>query len=197
MATRANNGGSGLNSWRSRRQTNGVEQRRQNDAAQWKTMLEMINKTTPDTMLGFGLGKLLRGSFDHWKNAREEKKAQQAWDNYAHSQELMGYSQPVQGLLGNGPGAQYDVARDFQALNPANPIGLMAMRGEQTVKQPNGEEVTTKVAGGYPFNASDYDIAAQAKAMGNNSVNNIAQNALGGQQGDYNLVDWYKQKYGY
>ena len=188
MATNVSNGGNGLNSWRSRRQSNGMEQRRQNDAAQWKTMLEMINKTTPDTMVGFGLGKLLRGSYDHWRDAREAKKAQQEMEKVA---------QPVQGLMGDGPTTQYDVASGFQMANPTNPIGLMAMRGEQTVKQPSGEEVTTKVSGGYPFNASDYDIAAQAKAMGNTSVNDVVQNALGGQQGNYNLMDWYKKNYGY
>ena len=57
--------------WRASYQTDGgndlLRQRRAQDQKMMADMLKMINAATPQTMLGYGLGKLLRGAWDHRK----------------------------------------------------------------------------------------------------------------------------------
>lgn len=55
---------------------NSVADRRQQDAQKFNQMVQMLslaNRADGQTMLGFALGKLLRGSFDHFKRARDEE----------------------------------------------------------------------------------------------------------------------------
>ena len=55
---------------------NATADRRQQDAQKFNQMVQMLamaNRADGQTMLGFALGKLLRGSFDHFKNARDEE----------------------------------------------------------------------------------------------------------------------------
>ena len=57
-------------------QNNAIADRRQQDAQKFNQMVQMLamaNRADGQTMLGFALGKLLRGSFDHFKNARDEE----------------------------------------------------------------------------------------------------------------------------
>ncbi len=56
---------------------NAMSQRRKQDADVWKTMLAQINNTRPDTMLGYGLGKLLRGAYDHRTRRAAQKSAEE------------------------------------------------------------------------------------------------------------------------
>jgi|GEM_PF-5026519 len=55
-------------------QDNSVADRRQQDAQKFNQMVQMLslaNRADGQTMLGFALGKLLRGSFEHFKKARD------------------------------------------------------------------------------------------------------------------------------
>ena len=55
---------------------NSVADRRQQDAQKFNQMvqtLSLANRADGQAMLGFALGKLLRGSFDHFKRARDEE----------------------------------------------------------------------------------------------------------------------------
>lgn len=50
-----------------------LERRRAENFRNMVQMLGLARATDGQTMLGFALGKLLRGSFDHFKNARDEE----------------------------------------------------------------------------------------------------------------------------
>lgn len=56
---------------------NAMAQRKKQDAEVWKTMLAQINNTRPDTMFGYGLGKLLRGAWDHKQRRAAQKAAEE------------------------------------------------------------------------------------------------------------------------
>lgn len=56
---------------------NATEERRQKDASNFQKMVQMLGmarQTDGQTMLGFALGKLLRGAYDHYKDARDDTK---------------------------------------------------------------------------------------------------------------------------
>ena len=59
---------------------NGTEQRRSGDQNKWNEMLSMLamaNRTTPQTLLGFGLGRLLRNYYRSEYDKRERLKGEQ------------------------------------------------------------------------------------------------------------------------
>lgn len=61
-----------------RNMANKMQNRQQTDAQRWATMLGMINRTSPQTLLGYGLGKLLRSQFDKYSDGLFRKKTDEA-----------------------------------------------------------------------------------------------------------------------
>ena len=61
-----------------RNMANKMQNRQQTDAQRWATMLGMINRTSPQTLLGYGLGKLLRSQFDKYSDGWFKKKTDAA-----------------------------------------------------------------------------------------------------------------------
>lgn len=60
--------------------SNGMAERKASDASEWERLLKFASSNAANmdtgTMLGYGLGRLLRGAWDHRKEAKEaEKKA--------------------------------------------------------------------------------------------------------------------------
>lgn len=72
---------------------NNMDARKQQDAATWQKMIQMLNAartTDPSTMVGFALGKLLRGTYDHMMDARDTKKEGEADASLGGSQTIGG-----------------------------------------------------------------------------------------------------------
>lgn len=64
----------GKNRWDTAADNADAMQRRwQADANRWKTMLSTINQTQPETLLGYGLGQLLRGAYEHRRTKAKER----------------------------------------------------------------------------------------------------------------------------
>lgn len=168
---------------------NAMAQRRAQDAATWKTMLTQINSTRPETMLGFGLGKLLRGAWDHSKRRAAQKDA----ENRNHREDVgrraaanTGIA-PVRGMLGNG----FDIATGFQAATGGNnPIAWASLKTKQEQQQPDGKTTTTTTTQEYPaFNPSDYPIGATSQPQVQNTMS-LPEMAAQAQQA-MNLKDWW------
>ena len=79
-------------------QQNAILQKKRDNKNKWDEMLAMLqfaHKGDPQTMLGFGLGRLLRDGFNTWMNnykARGEAKRSKAWDEYSKLANLGAYS---------------------------------------------------------------------------------------------------------
>ena len=154
---------------------NAMAQRRAQDAATWKTMLTQINNTRPDTMLGYGLGKLLRGAWDHRQRRAFEEKAKQEEANRQHRNQVSSRAAanaglaPVKGMLGDG----FNLARQFQIdTGGNNPIAWASLKTKQEQQQPDGKTTTTTTTQEYPaFNLSDYPIGAAYQAPAQNQLN--------------------------
>ena len=79
-------------------QQNALAQRARADKNKWEEMLAMLNfaqKGDPQTMLGFGLGRLLRDGFNTWmKNYKDRgaAKERKAYGDYENLVKLGGYN---------------------------------------------------------------------------------------------------------
>lgn len=79
-------------------QQNAMAQRQRADKNKWEELLAMLNfahKGDPQTMLGFGLGRLLRDGFNTWmKNYRDrgDAKDRKAYEDYTNLTALGGYN---------------------------------------------------------------------------------------------------------
>ena len=174
--------------------TDALARRRAQDANTWKTLLAQINNTKPETMLGFGLGKLLRGAWVH----RQEKSGTQNLDNtggdnngqnptvdatpsQATNQADTSYTRiaPVKGVLGNG----VEMSRDVQVANNWNtPIALESFKIKQEQQQPDGKTVTTTASNEYPFDMATVQNRLSLPEM-------VAQ-----AQQSMDLYDWWKNQ---
>lgn len=150
---------------------NTMAQRRAQDAATWASMLKQINQTTPQTMLGYALGKLLRGAWDHSKRraAQKEEEARRQRDQLGRQMAANAGIAPVKGVLGDG----FKVGRDFQILTGGNnPIAWASLKTKQEQQQPDGKTTTTTTTQEYPaFNPNDYPIGAAYQAPAQNQLN--------------------------
>jgi hypothetical protein len=165
-----------------------LRQRRAQDQKMWSDMLTMINKATPQTMLGFGLGKLLRGAWDHYRNRQTEKadldgKTIEARPNnsaytiagldprtatFDTANSYYGIA-PQKGLLGK----EFNVKRDFMESNPGNIISWGQNQTKQEVTQPNGKtETVTTTSPSYTIGGS-VPFAQQVQQAAEN-INSIA-----------------------
>lgn len=72
----------GLNSYTSRgSNSDAMAARRKADMETWTNMMKMINTTSPQAMLGYGIGRLLRGAYDHMIDRRAENAGNEHADN--------------------------------------------------------------------------------------------------------------------
>lgn len=175
-----------------------TRQRRAQDQKMWADMLKMINSATPQTMLGYGIGKLLRGAWDHYLDRKAENTdtddnkgtVQGRADNTAYTvggidprtatvdegQTIYGVA-PTKGLLGNG------ILGDFMAKNPNNVIALGQQQTTQEVTQPNGQKDSTTTTGTYAFNPNDYAIRTPERM----TLNEMAARQILGSNDPYGL----------
>ena len=135
-----------------------TRQRRMQDQKMMADMLKMINAATPQTMLGYGLGKLLRGAWDHY------------WDRKAENTDLNGKGNKIQGRADNTTytiggidprTATVDTANSYYGIAPTK--GLLGTnfgigQKQTTQEQPNGQTTTTTET--YTLNPNDYAIVA-------------------------------------
>lgn len=113
--------------------TSGMAKRNQTDANRWATMLSMINKTAPQTLMGYGLGRLLR----------------KGWDDYLYNRHKTQSEDKMKpGLLGNMPtinggvtGINFD---DYSIVSP-NDYTLSAATADALLnpKQKSEQEAPT------------------------------------------------------
>lgn len=140
-----------------------LRQRRMQDQKMMADMLKMINAATPQTMLGYGLGKLLRGAWDH----RQERAAENT--------NLEGNGNSIQGRTDNTTytiggidprTATVDEGQTIYGIAPQK--GLLGTnfgigQRQTTQEQPNGQTTTTTET--YTLNPNDYAIAAAPKRL--------------------------------
>ena len=157
-----------------------TRQRRAQDQKMWADMLKMINANTPQTMLGYGIGKLLRGAYDHSQRRRAENanlggKVQGRTDDTAYT--IGGIDQntvaadspntiygiaPTKGLLGNG------MLGDFMTNNPNNVIALGQQQTKQEVTQPNGQKESVTTTSPYTISGGNIPFAQQVQQAADN-----------------------------
>lgn len=171
-----------------------MSRRRAQDANTWKTMMSQINNTSWDTMLGYGLGKLLLGAWEHRKRRAAEKEAEAR----KHRQDVSGRAAanaglaPVKGVLGNG----FDVAGGFQAATGGNnPIAWNAygeaMRAQQPKAEAPVEAKTTTTE--YTFDPNQSSVVQAAQGQSVNRPLNLLEKAAQVQQEAINPNDIWKQ----
>jgi hypothetical protein len=158
-----------------------TRQRRAQDQKMWADMLKMINTATPQTMLGFGLGKLLRGAWDHY------------WDRKAENTDLNGKGNTIQGRADNTTytiggidprTATVDTANSYYGIAPTKGLlgtNLGVGQKQTTQEQPNGQTTTTTET--YAFNPNDYAIAAPERM----TLNEMAARQILGDNDPYGL----------
>lgn len=172
---------------------NAMAQRRAQDAATWKTMLTQINNTRPETMLGYALGKLLRGAWDHRQRRAFEEKAKQEEANRQHRNQVSSRAAanaglaPVKGMLGNG----FDIARGFQYYTGGNnPIAWNAYGEATKAQQPAAgapvEAKTTTTE--YTIDPNQYSAVQMAQNTPTPAT--LTDRAAQIQQ-EMNLKDWW------
>lgn len=171
---------------------NAMAQRRAQDTATWERMLKQINQTTPQTMLGYGLGKLLRGAWDHSKRraAQKEEEARRQRDQLGRNSARRAGIAPVKGMLGDG----FNLARQFQIdTGGNNPIAWASLKTKQEQQQPDGKTTTTTTTQEYPaFNPSGYPIGATSQPQVQNTMS-LPEMAAQAQQ-TMNLKDWWSNQ---
>ena len=126
---------------------NAMAQRRAQDQMLWADMLKMVNANTPQTMLGYGLGKLLRGAWDHRKRRAAQKDAEAR-----NAQGYKGGATPSEPwtIAGMDPDSAVDLSRTISGITPTqgllgNSATLGQVQTTQEVQKSNGdkEKVTT------------------------------------------------------
>ena len=131
---------------------NATADRRQQDAQKFNQMVQMLamaNRADGQTMLGFALGKLLRGSFDHFKNARDEEarrrgananitpltgEALQREENFRHYMNIPTMQEYVQQHAYHG------------GLSPAQYYGRQLLNGKPQTQQATQAQPTADTA---------------------------------------------------
>lgn len=90
----------GLDSYSNRNSENdAMNARRKQDIENWSNMLKMINQVSPETMLGYGIGRLLRGRYDHMMDKKERNTN---LDDGAGGGTQTGSTALQSGVLGDG-----------------------------------------------------------------------------------------------
>lgn len=157
---------------------NAMAQRRAQDSATWERMLKQINQTTPQTMLGYGLGKLLRGAWDHSKRraAQKEEEARRQRDQLGRNSARRAGIAPVKGVLGDG----FNVGEGFQAITGGNnPIAWEAYGQAIRAQQPSAESPVVAKTTEYVYDPNKYSAvqmslperAAQIQQANNQPMN--------------------------
>lgn len=172
----------GTDSWNG---ANAMSKRRQDDLATWSTMLDMINKTTPDTMLGYGLGRLIKG---YWDRGRD-KKARNALNPTGEADSLNNLT--YADLANATPG---------EVISPIPGLmgkGFSLGQTTQEVQNANGEKAKETTTTAYPFNATDYNIASQVQPQPQQSLNEMAARAIMADENSnpFGMFDKYKRGY--
>lgn len=113
MATNYLNGNAG---WQIAN-ANGMDTRKQQDATTWQKMIQMLNAsrtTDPSTMIGFALGKLLRGSYDHMLSARNSDAQRKAMgEDFGDGYGTGAGSTPQYMQIGFDPNNSISLGRDL------------------------------------------------------------------------------------
>ena len=152
-------------------QNNAIADRRQQDAQKFNQMVQMLamaNRADGQTMLGFALGKLLRGSFDHFKNARDEEarrrgananitpltgEALQREENFRHYMNIPTMQEYVQQNAYHG------------GLSPAQYYGQQLLNGKLQAQQAAQAQPTTDTTVQMP-SMPTYQARAVEQVMG-------------------------------
>lgn len=125
------------------RWNNGMAARQAADDARWKSMLEMINKTSDQTMVGYAIGRWLKGYFDRGRDKEARKKVQENKQRMQMGQNATKKAGvvPVSGVLGSGFGKNpWDIATGFHLGNEGmNPIALQKYGEVMKAQQPKAE----------------------------------------------------------
>ena len=176
-----------------------MRQRRAQDQKLWAEMLKMANANTPQTMLGFGIGKLLRGAWDHYwdrkaENTNLDGKVQARPDNTAYTYTVGDYTVPQGAPIDTSKPSYYGIAPTKGLLGSQMPVAMTAGQAQQTVEDSAGNKQTTTVNTPVTIQGSPTLADAVQQVMQNNP-------AAIGQQG-YNLADLFKKQgpysyYGY
>lgn len=150
---------------------NATADRRQQDAQKFNQMVQMLamaNRADGQTMLGFALGKLLRGSFDHFKNARDEEarrrgananitpltgEALQREENFRHYMNIPTMQEYVQQNAYHG------------GLSPAQYYGQQLLNGKPQTQQATQAQPTTDTTVQMP-SMPTYQARAVEQVMG-------------------------------
>jgi len=172
--------------WRASYQTDGgndlLRQRRAQDQKMMADMLKMINEATPQTMLGYGLGKLLRGAWDHRKRKADENNNSDLFGNKntqvnsSNGTFTIGGIDPRTTTVDEGQ-TIYGIAPQKGLLGTNFGIG----QKQTTQEQPNGQTTTTTET--YALNPNDYAIAAPERL----TLNEMAARQILGDNDPYGL----------
>jgi hypothetical protein len=167
-----------------------MRQRRAQDQKLWAEMLKMANANTPQTMLGFGIGKLLRGAWDHYWNRKAENtnldgNVQARPDNTAYTYSVGDYTVPQGAPIDTAKPSYYGgIAPTKGLLGSQMPIAMTAGQAQQTVEDSAGNKQTTTVNTAVTIQGSPTLADAVQRIMQNNP-------ALG--QQNYTLADLFKK----
>lgn len=167
-----------------------MRQRRMQDQKLWADMLKIANANTPQTMLGFGLGKLLRGAYDHSRQRAAENadltgNVQARPDNTAYTYSVGDYTVPQGAPIDTSKPSYYGgIAPTKGLLGSQMPIAMTAGQAQQTVEDSAGNKQTTTV---------NTPVTIQGSPTLADAVQQIMQNnpALG--QQNYSLADLFKK----
>lgn len=166
-----------------------MRQRRAQDQKLWAEMLKMANANTPQTMLGFGIGKLLRGAWDHYwdrkaENANVGGNVQARPDNTAYTYTVGDYTVPQGAPIDTSKPTIYGIAPTKGLMGGAlTPVAMTAGQAQQTVEDSAGNKQTTTVNTPVTIQGSPTLAEAVQQVMQNNPA------ALGQQ----NLADWIRK----
>lgn len=176
-----------------------MRQRRAQDQKLWADMLKIANANTPQTMLGFGIGKLLRGAWDHYwdrkaENANLDGNIQARPDNTAYTFSVGDYTVPQGAPIDTTKPSYNGIEPTKGLLGSQMPIAMTAGQAQQTVEDSAGNKQTTTVNTPVTIQGSPTLADAVQQVMQNNP-------AAIGQQG-YSLTDLFKKQnpysyYGY
>lgn len=168
-----------------------MRQRRMQDQKIWADMLKMVNANTPQTMLGFGIGKLLRGAYDHSRQRAAENadltgNVQARPDNTAYTYSVGDYTVDPRNATVDTSNTIYGISPTRGLLGSQLPIAMTAGQAQQTVEDSAGNKQTTTV---------NTPVTIQGSPTLADAVQQIMQNNSGQQD----LADWIRKNsyYGY
>lgn len=144
--------------------SNGMADRQRQDQQTWNQMINMIsmaNNTDPQTLLGYGLGRLIRGAIDHRNAMREYDRS-------------MGYDDSMADQLKSLDKGNEDLTAQLTTLQRQQPGETSSLFGEKAFAQPTDFGIGTG-AGALGYGRNDINqnpleavLAERYPALGQN-----------------------------